>query len=126
LREYASVASDARDGIAGSAQWLELHRIRYHPKHSFGQQFHPGRISAISTAISMGVSGHTLLAQIRWACNPVIATIQKGCNPSVPMALLSGQNKKGLYMVHRRLEYLLPAHGSIVEDLLVRGRDKPS
>ncbi len=92
LRPSTATAPDARDGIAGTAQWLELHGFGYHRQSSLSQQLYPRRLSAVPPALSMGVSGYAVLAQGhrvsmvsgragRAVLAFFMAPIQKGCSP---------------------------------------------
>ena len=63
-REWASIALDARAGITCKAQWMELRRLGYHRQSRLRQQLHPGRLSAIPAAISMGLAQYAVLAQV--------------------------------------------------------------
>ena len=67
LRQRPSIAPDARIGNSRARQWMELHYFGYHRQSGLRQQFHPGRLSAVPAAISVGVAEHALLAQIHQA-----------------------------------------------------------
>src|SRR6202035_2296177 len=67
LRQRSSIAPDARIGNSRARQWMELHYFGYHRQSGLRQQFHPGRLSAVPAAISVGVAEHALLAQIHQA-----------------------------------------------------------
>jgi len=63
--------------------------------------------------ISMGVSGHAVLAQIRRVrLLPSWHPSKKAVTPSIPMALLFWAEGKGLYMVQPRLESPSRCQGS--------------
>jgi hypothetical protein len=48
---------------ASTAQRLDLHGFRYDRQRRLRQQLHPGRLSIVLAALSLGVSGYALLAQ---------------------------------------------------------------
>ena len=53
-----------RAGITCKAQWMELRRLGYHRQSRLRQQLHPGWLSAIPAAISMGLAQYAVLAQV--------------------------------------------------------------
>ena len=64
-----------RAGIARATQWMELRGFGYHRQSCLREQLHPGRLSAVPAAISMGLAEHAVLAQIHKSGEKVLFSI---------------------------------------------------
>ena len=81
--------------LRGAAQWMELHRFGYNRQSRLRQQLHPGRLSAVPAAMSLGLAEHAVLAQAHQMKGPWAAIC--ACPQAIAdIALLEIDLKVGL------------------------------